>query len=278
MYYRIGSIEQEKEGGNKINIVREFHQYEYNIYTETSKYLGLHLKNKHLYQLIIRNGEELERYLRDIKGEKDSEKPDHIIFEANRLLMNYLSMLKTYDDHISSALTKTYSVEVKNDFKSFLSKMYDEFFMYRFIIRLRNFAQHFDIPISSFTSDYNDNYVMMNRDQLLNFEGWSTVKKEIQSMEKNMPVEGLADSMNSIMRNVYLLVMQMYAREIIKACEWISLLQAEFSGKATIIAAATSHQEFKLGNFEFIPMNSQLFIDAVEDLNELPNVNLNTIN
>lgn len=275
MYYRVGSIEQIKEGKHNVNIIREFTQQEYDVYAENARYLGVHLKNKHLYQLIVRNGEELENYLKTIKDEELSalENPDYIIFESNRLLMNYLSMLRTYDDHISAVLTKTFNPQVKADFKSFLSELYDEFFTYRFMIRLRNLAQHFDIPISSFTQRRNGNFVIMNREQLLGYDGWSTVKKEIKEMEDEIAIQGLGYSMNAIMKNAYLFVMQLYVEEIINACKWIASLQKEFSGKATVLVAANSLEEYESGKFNVIPMNSQLFIDAIHDLNELPNVN-----
>ncbi|WP_042353062.1 hypothetical protein [Bacillus massiliigorillae] len=277
MYYRIGSIDQVKEGEHKVNLIREFTQQEYDTHLEKARYLGVHLKNKHLYQLIVKNGEELEKYLEIIRDKEMSEleSPDSLIFESNRLFMNYLSILRTYDDHISSALSKTFNSQVKEEFKSFLSKMYDQFYTYRFIVRLRNFAQHFDLPISSFTNSQNGKFFVMNREQLLRYDGWSTVKQEIQRMEENIAIQGLTDRMNRIMHNVYLYVMQLYAGEIIDACKWISSLQKEFFGKATIIATANSYEEYKSGEINFIPMNSQMYIDAIHDLNELPNVNIN---
>ncbi|TDK58878.1 hypothetical protein E2K98_21965 [Bacillus salipaludis] len=276
MYYRIGSIEEKKSGEHEVNITRDFTREEYDIFVENGKYLGLHLKNKHLYNLLVRNGEELESYLKGIKGEgkEDLKNGDYVIFESNRLFMNYLSMLRTYDDHISSALSQTFNPEVKDQFKSFLSELYDEFFTYRFIVRLRNLAQHFDIPISSLTTNLHGNFVIMKKDHLLKYDGWSTVKKEIKEMEEEIGIQGLAYSMNGIMHNAYSFVMLLYVENIVNACKWISSLQKEFSGKPTIIATANSRDDFKSGDIGFIQMNSKSFIDAIHDLNELPNVNI----
>ncbi|CAM5184958.1 hypothetical protein UACE39S_01432 [Ureibacillus acetophenoni] len=276
MYYRIGSIEQVNEGEHKVKIVRDFTQLEYDKYIENGKYLGLHLKNKHLYQLIVRNGVELESYLESVKNEGTSlkETSDYIIFESNRLLMNYLSIIRTYDDHISSEISKTFDSQKKDEFKSFLSALYDEFFTYRFIVRLRNFAQHFDIPISSFTRNRDGNFVIMNKSHLLGYDGWSKVKKEIQEMDEEIFVQGLAHSMSGIMKNAYFYVMQLYAGNIINSCNWIAELQREFSGKAVMIASAESREAYKKGQINFNPMDSQTFIDAIHDLNELPNVDI----
>jgi hypothetical protein len=276
MYYRLGSIEQVKQGEHKVNIVRDFTLEEFETFSKHGRVLGFHLKNKHLYQLIVKNGEEFDSYLEYIKNKKQSEleKPDHIIFEANRLFMNYLSMLKTYDDHISFELSRIYGHSDKDKFKDFLSINYDEFFTYRFIVRLRNFAQRFNIPLASFTGNSKGNTVIMKKQNLLEYSGWSAVKKEIEKMDEDIPVNGMAKNMNSIMKGIYFFVMQRYCGDIIEATKWISSVQKEFSMKPTILAVANSKEEYESGKLTFTPMNSQMFIDSIHDINELPNVNI----
>lgn len=278
MYYRIGTIKTIKEGEHKVDIKRDFTQEELDKYFQYRKYLGLHINNKNLYDLVVRNGKELEKYLETIKDKDSSEigSPDYVIFESNRLLMNYLSMFRTYIDHIPSSLSKIFDSNTKAEFNKFTNKVFDNHFEYRFLSKLRNFAQHFGVPINFLFNDQDGNYVAMDRDNLLKYDSWTIVKKEVESMEKVIPVQGLAHRMNVIMKVIYFFVMKFYVEGIIEAIHWFDSLQGELGG-SPILAVAASAEEYGAGKFNFQPMNAHEFINAVHDLNENPGINIKLI-
>ncbi|QIW79941.1 hypothetical protein [Bacillus tequilensis] len=274
MFYKIGIIENMNEYGSlNLKTTREFTQEEYTKYVKTVDYLALHLKNKHLYELIVRNGEELEKFLETFKDKNPTPatlgNPGNILFEANRLLMNYLSMVRTYNDLIPSALSKTLNSDVKKGFEKILSKMYDDFFEFRFLIRLRNYAQHFNIPFTSIIPGYDGLQVAINQRELLKYSGWSAVKEEIEEMEESIVIDGFAQTMNKIMKEVFVQTTKFYIKYITDSGEWISSLQKEVGGEELVLVYSYSEELFEEGIVKFSIMQSPDYIEAMDELKRL---------
>lgn len=280
MYYKIGTLENievKDKIQSRIEFIREFTKEEHNEYVKHSTYLLLHEKNKHLYQIIVRNGEELESYLKILESKTRSEieeEPNNFLFESNRLFMNYLSMIRAYLDHIPSTLSKVIGSQAKVEFNEFLSKVYDNYFEYRFIYRLRNLAQHFDLPINLLRTFKDCSYVKIGRDHILNYDGWSTVKKEIENMGEEIPVLGLATTMNLVMKLVYFCAMDLYAEGMEKAHRWVERLQKEFKAPECVLAVSNTIEDFKSDNYKTQHMGVQDFIRSIYDMNEHPRINI----
>lgn len=76
----------------------------------------------------------------------DSEE-DFIIINA--LIINYISSAKTFIESIECFLPEHLGIDEFKKFESeFLNKIYDEEFSYRFLIRLRDYAQHGHLPVN----------------------------------------------------------------------------------------------------------------------------------
>lgn len=122
---------------------------------------------------------------------------------ANKCVLNFLSSMRTYLDHSETILKRSYgkdSEQVKQ-FKTNCSKIYDTYPSYRFLYKLRNFAQHCVLPITTivvkhtkvegttnnFTSDISIN---ISRDKLLTeFKEWGEqVKNEIQAYPSSIDI------------------------------------------------------------------------------------------
>ncbi len=72
---------------------------------------------------------------------------------ANRLFLNFLSSARTLIDHTETYLTRKYGKE-SYEFKKFKTKtkeLFDSSFEYRFMYKLRNYAQHCGLPITNIT-------------------------------------------------------------------------------------------------------------------------------
>ena len=72
----------------------------------------------------------------------------------NRRLSNYLSSMRLFLDYTERRLKRTYSPESHEvaEFKAVCSGIFDSDFSYRFAWKLRNYAQHFGMPIGTVTS------------------------------------------------------------------------------------------------------------------------------
>lgn len=78
----------------------------------------------------------------------DENKFDAISINFSRLLLNILSMFRSFLDHSNASLLRTFG---KNStqmmrWEKALSKIYDSSFEYRFFYKLRNYVQHVDMP------------------------------------------------------------------------------------------------------------------------------------
>jgi len=70
------------------------------------------------------------------------------IIIINTLVINYISSAKTLIESIETFMNKNMTEEDINKFKvDCLSKIYDERFSYRLLIRLRDYAQHGHLPV-----------------------------------------------------------------------------------------------------------------------------------
>lgn len=126
----------------------------------------------------------------------ESATPDMRV-HINRGLLNLLSSMRTFLDHSEFNLKKRYGDESEQfkHFKKACSAAYDGDFSYRFIYRLRNYAQHCALPLGRLEigSKLNEmteipfHYlkVFFDRDQLLNsFDDWGN---QLESELKGMP-------------------------------------------------------------------------------------------
>jgi hypothetical protein len=138
---------------------------------------------------------------------------DYLFVDMNRLILNLLSSIRTYLDHTETRLKRDYGEEEYLLFKEETSKAYDNSLEYRFLYKLRNYAQHCGLPAGSaeVTSFQDENLIWrdkMNvffvRDQLINkYDGWSNlVKTDLQAMPENFDVLPLVNKMYDLLKNI----------------------------------------------------------------------------
>jgi hypothetical protein len=118
-----------------------------------------------------------------------------------------LTSLRAFDDRTSHALSDRHGSQsaVLNDFKKSLSVEYDLNFAYRFCARLRNYGQHLGSPISGIRMNsklaadgqiasgfevYFDAASLLEK-----FNGWSTVKADLQHINGEFALPPIAESL-----------------------------------------------------------------------------------
>jgi hypothetical protein len=80
---------------------------------------------------------------------------EEMVFNLNRLVLNFLSAFRTFIDHAQTDLDRTYGKESENFkiFKESSSLCFDNCFSYRFLYKLRNYSQHVGMPITGIKTD-----------------------------------------------------------------------------------------------------------------------------
>jgi hypothetical protein len=164
--YRLGTIDIT---GNEQNI-----QIQENIPKETYDLIEHHTLNVHhhimhqeLFYIFLMNFIDFDKYLENALNSflqkknfnlLDNNIPEvkYVSRNANRFLFNFLTSARTYLDHTETYLKRKYGVNSPEfiKFKEQTNVLYDSHFEYRFIYKLRNYAQHCAIPLNRITLEY----------------------------------------------------------------------------------------------------------------------------
>lgn len=121
--------------------------------------------------------------------------------DLNRTLLNFLTMVKTFIDHVETYLKRIYG-ETSPEFekcKKAQNAVYDRSASYRIMYQLRNYAQHCGLPVQvvSFSSTSTELYgtiyrdrleCLCDRDHLLERFNWKKVQPDLEAQEKQFDV------------------------------------------------------------------------------------------
>ncbi len=116
-----------------------------------------------------------------------------IYMNLNRLLMNYLNSFTSLIGHLEKYVKQNHSSLLFESFKVGLSKLYNQYFSYRFLYKFRNYAQHIELPIQNITFGHKNEsseglkkikfHIKLNPNQLLrDYDSWGTLKSELNAM------------------------------------------------------------------------------------------------
>lgn len=121
--------------------------------------------------------------------------------EINQRILNVLTSIKSYEEHIKYKVSKLWGdrSEQKKKYEEIDSSLYDEFFSYRFLKRLRNYVQHRDLPVKCISRlmtsvSFEPRQIAititpkMYKSYLLEFDSWSTVKNDIEAQDDKIDV------------------------------------------------------------------------------------------
>jgi hypothetical protein len=121
--------------------------------------------------------------------------------EINQRILNILTSIKSYEEHIKYKVSKLWgdSSEQLKKYEEIDSDLYDKFFSYRFLKRLRNYVQHRDLPVKgvgypAMSVGFEPGQIAftvsprMYKSYLLEFDSWSTVKKDIEAQGDEIDV------------------------------------------------------------------------------------------
>jgi hypothetical protein len=204
MEIRLGYIEQ-FETGYTTFLDKELTEQDYESFILHIDELNNFENLKRLFQIFLLNHNEfIDFALSDSKllfenslsitGNKDNYNKHFL--NLNRIFLNYLTSFKTLLDHIETTIKRKFgksSKEVEN-FKDVTANLFDNFFAYRFIYKLRNYAQHCGLPIDEFSisatmvsdNKFKTEYLIdFNCVTLLKkFTEWGKVKQDLERYNK----------------------------------------------------------------------------------------------
>lgn len=162
-----------------------------------------------------------------------------VYLNANRLFLNYLSSVRTFQDHAETFFHRKFGKD-SNEFQEFKETTafhFDNIFAYRFFVKLRNFSQHVGLPIHdiSFKTERKGDRelhgflaVEFNREKLLNeYSGWGKVKEDLQSQKAHFDVGPLIFDMTESLRSLQRSIINLYGDSLRKAIILIAEITKE---------------------------------------------------
>ncbi|MED3444678.1 hypothetical protein P4483_12250 [Bacillus thuringiensis] len=172
-----------------------------------------YFKFKALLKMVQKNYTELGEFIDGSNSSIHSQPGEDVFYESNRLLLNFLSITRTFLDHHETILKRVYGAdsEAVSNFKSECKRVYDDYFGYRFFYKLRNYSQHCGMPFGTYEHFMSRDkatgekkpvvHILFERDTLLkSFNSWGNpVKGELELMpEKFLIHDAIKDLMISI--------------------------------------------------------------------------------
>lgn len=131
---------------------------------------------------------------------------ENIYMEINRSMINILATFSSYLNLTERKLKdQENGEEIAKRFKEACSRAYDNHFSYRFLYQLRNYSQHYELPVGNIRpsqhldSNGEQQYslgVMFHRDSLLQTDyDWKKLRPEIENLDQNFDVLPLLEEL-----------------------------------------------------------------------------------
>ncbi|MDB5152302.1 MAG: hypothetical protein JWR54_1053 [Mucilaginibacter sp.] len=173
--------------GQEIANVRELGAADFEQYAADITALEAFDQEERLFRLVELNHRDLldrvaaygQAYAADPR--MDMNRLTEIHLDLNRLVLNLLSSVRTYLDHTETRLKRMAPSE-SAAFKTLTAEAFDQHFAYRFLSKLRNYAQHCGLPAGSVTVQSEKkrrtlSLKLVSAALLENFDGWGAVVK-----------------------------------------------------------------------------------------------------
>lgn len=243
-----------------------------------------------LYDFVCNNGSDLLNFINTSFSELmekteswNSIKQDDgskIFLNVNRLLLNYLSSIRTFLDHTRTYVSRKYgkqSVQLVEYDKS-LSGIYDISFAYRFFYKLRNYSQHVGLPIGNvqYKTEFNKEenqikvylQISFSRDQLLsNYDSWGAIKAELELLEENFTLVPLLMEVTHYVNEIKKMTISFQEELLIEATNFIlEVIQNVERDEGEIFIAYNLKTDLNNKLERYSRMNIPL--DAIEYLNK----------
>lgn len=194
---------------------------------------------------------------------------DYVYSNTNRLVLNYLSSVKTFTEHLETFFKRKFQENSQEltELKKLLALIFDNSFSYRFFYKLRNYTQHVGLPIHNIQfktyfkqeekfSLKGDLKISFDRDKLLaDFKKWGQVKEDLEKMDELFDMvprlNEVTHDMMEISRNVGLIMKP----KLLDALEHIDELIGHLNtnnGEVFIAVNIQTKENGELANYESI--------------------------
>lgn len=217
---------------------------------------------KCLRSMVVENGNTLQNYILSLKTKKrsytDSELED-LVIKANGMLVDFLSSIKMSVDIFSNLISKK-DKKLYDEFVKLNSQLYDENFGYRFLTRMRNYVMHRNMPFKKITNSIEDGItIRCIKNILLEFDGWSTVKEEINLMPDCISIEKYVPEAIGCFGDLYIKAIEVISKDVVEGNIKINDICKQYNIKSpTILVMEENSKSFRIHDLPLYMMNEFL--------------------
>jgi hypothetical protein len=229
--------------GADLKLVRKITDEEYSLYKIHASRLFEFSSGQQLYFLVRGNYEAyfgiLDEYYKAYVEDAltmDGPTLDNILLTSNRHLLNLLSSFRTYIDHSTTTLSRKHgkNSERLQRFKLACQRCYENEFSYRFLYKMRNYAQHCGMPIgpleieSESTQDgikHTFSAFVSKARLLADYNEWgSLLSKEISALPDNININEHVINLMRSLNYIRLVILDDDLTDLLKSAHFIKEL------------------------------------------------------
>lgn len=275
----IAEHESYEEGTHKIKITdKTVSREKFDDFFSHFRILGQFHQFKEIYEICHESNIDLRNFLLPDNLnqilQEDNVNREKALQTGNKLILNYCTVIKIMVEKVSSYLKHNQPDKMK-EFKEFCSEIYDNHFSYRFFMRLRNYVVHNGMPFTKVISSLkNDCNIYMSRDNLLKWDGWSTVRKDLEKLEEDIAVQPLLLDIGASMYAIYLQSLFYLAPQVLDALQNLVRFKEEYGVDNFDFIEYDDVEELKSADFKFTIVPNNELLQCVEELNKSPNINI----
>lgn len=254
------------KGKNRLQLkkVSQISQQEYLQLFDYFKFTDFYHVCRSVEKMTMESADDLEKFFYDLQQRGapiDKSKMDKQLITGNKLFINFLSFIRTFIDVVKHAISQ-WSAAESDSFTKLNSELYDEFFGYRFFTRMRNYVIHYNMPLTIIEDTISSGVsVYCVREQLLQYDGWSTVRKEIEQLPERIDISPYIVEAKVAISTLYLKSLETIVISALEASEKIS----EVCEKNKIISPVivVVHDDAKAPTIKTFPLQSlrEFFVD-----------------
>ena len=258
-----------------LTIMKHIPKTEYDRITNIGNSFQSYSKMNQLFEMCKENIDEYLKLLSDFRN--DNLHPAEVSNKANRYLVNTLTSFNILIEHCLREVSKVNDKE-KDNIRKLTSKLYDSYFSYRFLTRLRNYVVHFGFPIHIITANMNGEKDFLGKvDQLLLDKSWSTVAREIEEMRPKVSYEKyvleLSDTILPVLRDrIFLALFPTYIEDIENLTQIIKI----YIDPVTLISA-NSENDIMRGEINMHLLPYTAYQKIITEAQSSPYINLKQI-
>ena len=215
--YLVEQCEGENNSTN-ISIVQEIPINEVDEIFSLFRFTTMHRPITQIKDIVIQNGKDFQDYMnsQNISRLRVQRVPrDILMLNANKLILNYATSIKTYIDMETRILRKDGKSEEVLQFQKLCSEYYDTAMEYRFWMNFRNYIVHCDFPYTVLVESIEEgSKIVCLREHLLEFNNWKHSRKDILAMPNEINMPSMVMEMSSLIVSLYMYFVYFYRNEI----------------------------------------------------------------